>query len=175
MAWCPVASDGRMPTICGYWLAVKAALTSHCGCAKRWSRCSRLVACTGSADVIGYEVSPSKEYCSGTINSSRGRSLRAVATAGGRWSLSMGTSCSRHSAAVVLSRSLMPASTLRERPTWFQESVGQPCARNRQHCVGIICLLRSNWSPRWLDVGTCTDASEKGFAFVVREGCREFA
>ena len=40
---------------------------------------------------------------------------------------------------------------------------------------GILCLLRSNWSLRWLDVCICTDASEKGFAFAVREGCRELA
>ena len=40
---------------------------------------------------------------------------------------------------------------------------------------GILCLLRSDWSLRWLDVCTCTDASEKGFAFAVREGCREQA
>ena len=177
MAWCPVASDGRMPTIFRYWLAVKAALTSHCGCAKSWSRCSGLVA-RGvpmfSVMKFQHPRSIAVERANGYLafDSSRGRSLRAVATVGGRWSLSMGTSCSWHSAAVVLSRSLMPASTLRERPTWFQESLGQPCARNRQHCVGIICLLRSNWSPRWLDVCTCTDASEKG---VVREGCRELA
>ena len=40
---------------------------------------------------------------------------------------------------------------------------------------GILCLLSSDWSLRWLDVCICTDASEKGFAFAVREGCRELA
>ena len=40
---------------------------------------------------------------------------------------------------------------------------------------GILCLLRSDWSLRWLDVCICTDASEKGFAFAVRERCRELA
>ena len=40
---------------------------------------------------------------------------------------------------------------------------------------GILCLLRSDWSLRWLDVCICTDASEKVFAFAVREGCRELA
>ena len=39
----------------------------------------------------------------------------------------------------------------------------------------ILCLLRSNWSLRWLDVCICTNASEKGFALTVREGCREQA
>ena len=40
---------------------------------------------------------------------------------------------------------------------------------------GILCLLRSDWSLRLLGVCICTDASEKGFAFAVREGCRELA
>ena len=40
---------------------------------------------------------------------------------------------------------------------------------------GILCLFRSDWGLRWLDVCICTDASEKGFAFVVREGCRKLA
>ena len=31
---------------------------------------------------------------------------------------------------------------------------------------GILCLFRSDWSLRQLDVCICTDASEKGFAFV---------
>ena len=39
----------------------------------------------------------------------------------------------------------------------------------------IFCLLRSNWSLRWLHVCICSDASEKGFAFAVRDGCRELA
>ena len=38
-----------------------------------------------------------------------------------------------------------------------------------------LCLLRSDWSLRWLDVCICTDASAKGFAFAVRRGCRELA
>ena len=32
---------------------------------------------------------------------------------------------------------------------------------------GILCLFRSDWSLRWLDVCICTDASEKWFAFAV--------
>ena len=40
---------------------------------------------------------------------------------------------------------------------------------------GILCLLRSDRSFRWLDVCICTGAPEKGFAFAVREGCRELA
>ena len=40
---------------------------------------------------------------------------------------------------------------------------------------GILSLFRSDWSLRWLDVCICTDASEKGFEFAVREGCRELA
>ena len=39
----------------------------------------------------------------------------------------------------------------------------------------ILCLLRSDLGLRCLDVCTCTVASEKGFAFALREGCRELA
>ena len=39
----------------------------------------------------------------------------------------------------------------------------------------ILRLLRSVWSLRWLDVCICSDASKKGFAFAVRERCRELA
>ena len=40
---------------------------------------------------------------------------------------------------------------------------------------GILCLLRSNWSLRWLDVCISTDPSEKCVVSVVREVCRELA
>ena len=40
---------------------------------------------------------------------------------------------------------------------------------------GILCLLRSDRSLRWLDVCICADASEKGSAFAVREGRCELA
>ena len=40
---------------------------------------------------------------------------------------------------------------------------------------GILRFLRSDWSLRWLDICSCTDASEKCFAFAVREGCRVLA
>ena len=65
----------------------------------------------------------------------------------------------------------MQASSSRGRLTWFQESHGQLCAERRAF-GGILCLVRSDWSLRWLDVCICTDASEKGFALAVRERCR---
>ena len=49
---------------------------------------------------------------------------------------------------------------------------GQPPGTNGIR-VRILCLFRSDSSLRWLDVCICLDASEKGFAFAVREGCRE--
>ena len=54
---------------------------------------------SGSADVLGYEVSPAKrvlQWPSGehALALSHGRSLRAVASAGGRWSSQMVTSLS---------------------------------------------------------------------------------
>ena len=81
----------------------------------------------------------------------------------------MVTSFSWHSALVVLSRSLMPASNLLERPTWFGRAMVNCAFRTES------CLLRKSWSLRWLHVCICTDASERGFAFAVRVGCRERA
>ena len=55
---------------------------------------------------------------------------------------------------------------------------GEPWStvRVEQRVFGrLLCLLRNDWSLRRLDVCICTDASEKCFAFVVREGCRELA
>ena len=60
------------------------------------------------------------------------RSFRTVALSGGQWSSSVVTSLSWHSAIVVLSRSLMPASNLRGRLTWFQKSHGQLCDWNKE-------------------------------------------
>ena len=49
------------------------------------------------------------------------------------------------------------------------------CEYRAKSLVDFLCLLRSDWNLRWLDFCICTDASEKGFAFAVREGCRELA
>ena len=62
-----------------------------------------------------------------------GRSLRAVALAGGRWSSSTVTSISWRSAIVVLFQSVMPASNMGGRLSWFQESHGQQCVWNTDH------------------------------------------
>ena len=55
---------------------------------------------------------------------------------------------------------------------------GEPWSTVRMEqraCGGILCLLLSDWSLPWLVVCICTDASEKVFAFAVREGCLELA
>ena len=103
---------------------------------------------------------------------SRGRSLRAVAFAAGtlQWSRVF----------LGAQQSLTPAASSPGRRTSLQENHGQLCAWDREHmgqrALGnILCLLRSDWSLLWLDVSICTDASEKGCAFAVREECRELA
>ena len=128
----------------------------------------------GSADVLSYEVSPANAYCSGT--GKRISHIRLVArtvssrrrNSGRAMELVKVTSLSWRSAIVVLSHSLMQVSCSRGRD-------GQLCVWNKEHFGRIQCLLRSDWRLRWLDVCICTDASEEGFAFAVREGCRELA
>ena len=81
----------------------------------------------GSADVLGYEVSPANAHCSGT--SKRISRIRSVS-----WTVSSRCRISGRLMELVVVHesflplpSLMPASSLRERPTWFQESHGQLC------------------------------------------------
>ncbi len=95
----------------------------------------------GSADVLGYKVSPANAYCSGTSKRiSRTRSVaRTVSSrrciSGGRWG-DGARQWSRvflwHSAIVVLSRSLMPASNLRGRSP-SRRAGGQLCVWNEEH------------------------------------------
>ena len=103
------------------------------------------------------------------------RSLRAVALAVGQWSSSMITSLF-----LALSNrgalSILDASFKFARASYLMSGKLWSTVRLEQRAFGgIFCLLRSDWSLRWLDVCICTDASEKGFAFAVHEGCSELA
>ena len=163
--------------IWGFWLAAPTALTviSHVSLQVDRKRVSMFTTYPLPAEVLMFSVRIAVERANRchVLVQSHGRSLRAVAFAVGRWSSSMVTSLCRHSGMVALSQSLMPASSSRGRLIWFQESHGQPCVRNRrafwgEHhvssaVIGVFAGLMS------------TDASEKGFAFAVREGCRELA
>ena len=67
------------------------------------------------------------------------------------------------------------ASNLRGRLAWFQESRGQLCVWNKEHLVEFYVFS----SVIGVFAG-CLSASvrmhrKKGFAFAVREGCRELA
>ena len=87
----------------------------------------------------------------------------------------MVTSLFWRSAIVGLSQSLTPASSSLRGVFFGFKGAMVNRAQGTEGIWGIQCLLRSDWSLRWLDVCICTDASEKGFAFAVREGCRELA
>ena len=136
---------------------------------------------SGSADNLGYEASLANASCSGT--GKRISRIRSVArtvssrrrTSGRETELVSGHESFWRSAIVELSRILTQVSSSRGRRIWFPESRGQLCVWRKEHLVEILCLLRSDWSLRWLDVCICTDASEKSFAFAVREGYRELA
>ena len=137
---------------------------------------------SGRADVLGCEVSPAQrvlQWNGQTDNKnsfSRTDGLFAQSLIGGRtMELVNGhESCSALSNRGALSESLTPASSSRGRLIWYQETHGQP-VRKDSIWRTIRCLLRSDWDLRWLDVCICTDGSEKGFPFAVREGCRELA
>ena len=72
MAWDPLASVGRMLTIgLEFWLRGANCTNVHLArliaVQKAGLRCARhIVLASGSADVLGYEVSPANAYCSGT-------------------------------------------------------------------------------------------------------------
>ena len=97
---------------------------------------------SGSAYVLGFEVSPSSAHCSGTgkteITNSLSRpdglftpSHERAGNGARQWSrISLGAQQSW-----ALSQSLMQASSSRGRLTWYQGNHGQPCARNGEHLV----------------------------------------
>ena len=87
----------------------------------------------------------------------------------------MVTSLLWRSAIVGLSQSLTPASSSLRGVFFGFKGAMVNRAQGTEGIWGIQCLLRSDWSLRWLDVCICTDASEKGFVFAVREGCHELA
>ena len=135
----------------------RSSCTSHCRCKESQSRCSRHISCLRKCRCCRLRAN---SYCSGTGN--RIVRVRSVARQRSRVFLGPQQSwCSPNPFA--------PASSSRGLSTLFQGSHGQQRAR------GIPYLFRSDWSLRWLDVCFCTDASEKGFAFAVRQGCRELA
>ena len=117
---------------------------------------------SGSADVLGCEVSPANAYCSGTdstyairtVSSRRRTGGLAVELVGGHESFL----AHRNRGAL----SILDASFKFSQASYLgQEGQGQLCAWNRAF-EGILRLFRSDWSLRWLDVCICTDAPEKG-------------
>ena len=93
---------------------------------------------SGSADVLGYEVSPASSDCVG-VGQRRSRVCsvaRAVSSrrriSGRTMELVNGHEFFWHSATVVLSQSLTTASSSRGPPTNFQEGHGQLCVWNRE-------------------------------------------
>ena len=80
----------------------------------------------------------------------------------------------RCSAIVGLCQSLMQASSSRGRLIWFQESLGQLCVWSREHLEESCGFFRSVGVFAGL-TSASVRISEKGFAFAVREGCRDLA
>ena len=102
-----------------------------------------VVPASGSADVLGYEVSSANSYCGGagklvvTYSLSRRNGLFAPSSAVGRWSSSVVTNLSWCSATVELSQSLMQASRLRGHLSRFQGSLGQLSVWSSEHLAGM--------------------------------------
>ena len=128
---------------------------------------------TASADVLGYAVSPANSHCSRM--GKRISCIRSVARTVS-WRRRIG---GRQWSRVCLGAQQSWALSILDASFKFARAVsGEPWSSVRMELrefEGSQCLLRSDWSLRWLDVCTCTDASEKCVAFAVREGCRELA
>ena len=84
----------------------------------------------------------------------------------------MVTSLSWRSAIVVLFQSMMPASNLRWRLTWFQESVGQLFVENVGHAEASYVFFAVSGVFAGLTSASVRKHRKKGFAFA---GCRELA
>ena len=179
VAWHPVASDGLMLTIMGFWLAVRTALTfiSHVSLQvykKAGLDVHHISRASGSADVLGYEVSPVNACCSGT--SKRISRIRSVARTVSRRRI-LGRAMqlvNGHGSFLalsnrgVLNRSLMPASKLHGRPTRFQENHGQLCVWSKEHLVGSYVFSEVIRVFAGLMSASDTDSSEKAFACGLR-------
>ena len=167
MAWDPSASAGRLLTIVGFGLALQTALTfiSH---VVLWVYRRPVLMCTTyllPAEVQMFSTITSQRVfqCNGQpditfFGQSRGRSLCAVALlAVGRWSSSMVTS-----PFLALSNrggSLKPCCKLHVRAAHLVSGEPWSTVRLDHGAFGrILCLLRSDWSLRRLDVCICTDA-----------------
>ena len=135
---------------------------------------------SGSPDVFDFEVSPANACCSGTrkriarirsvaqtVSSRRCIGGRAMELVNGHASFLAPSN--RGALSILASFKFARASYLVSGKPWST-------VRMEQRSFGVVlCLLRSDWSLRWLDVCICTETSEKGFAFALREGCRELA
>ena len=171
-----------------FWVLARGANCTHnhlarliAGAQKAGLDVHDVVHASGSADVLGYEVSLANSCCGGagkqkscmrsvgrTVSSRRRISGRAMEFFSGHESF---VALSNRGALSILDASFKfpRASCLVTVEPWSTVRLQQ------RACGGILCLLRSDWSLRWLDVCVCADPSEKGFAFAVREGCRELA
>ena len=136
---------------------------------------------SGSAEVLGYEVFPAKLYRSGTCKrKARIRSVaRTISTRRGTggWAVEL-VSGNESFLALSISGALSIFDASFKFALASHLVSGEPWSsvRSEQKAFGEIpCLVRGDWSLRWLDVCICTAASEKDFAFAVREGCRELA
>ena len=131
---------------------------------------------SGSAGVLGHEVSPASAYCSGTGKRiSRIRSVARTVSSRRRIygrAIESFLAVSIHGALSILDASFKFAGA--SYLVSLRRAVVN-CAHGTKSIRGIPCLFRSDWSLRMLDFRICTDASEKWFAFTVREGCREQA
>ena len=182
-----LVSVGRMLTILGYCLAAQAARTFILHVSLRVNKESVSMFTTYPAprrvpifSIMKFlqttRIAVERANGYHAFDHSRGRSLRAVALAGERRSSSMVTSLSCHSATVVLSRSLPPASNLRGRPTWHQGSHGQLCGWNRDHSVEFsVFSAASGVCSGWMSASVRMRQKKRVRVRGLREGCRELA
>ena len=136
---------------------------------------------SGSADVLAYEVSLANAYCSGAGKRiARIRSVAQTVSSRHRISGRAMELVNGHKSFLALSNrwalSVLHASFKFARASYLVLGELWLTLRLEQRAFGgILCLVRSDSTLRWLDVCICADALEKSFAFAVREGCRELA
>ena len=142
MTWDPLASTCRKLTISRFWLAEQTALAfiSHV-LMQLYTKPVDVhdgSLANGSADVLGYEVSPASACCSGTGQRiSRTRSVARTVSSRRRISGRVVELVSGHESFFLCAQQSwcslnpwMPASNMRGGLIWFQESHGQLCEWN---------------------------------------------
>ena len=158
MSWDRLVSVGRVLAILGFWLAAQSPLTFTSRVslqAPAEVQMFSVVKCHQPTRLggTGKRIAPFHSVARMVSSSRRisGRGMELVSGLESFFGVQRGA------------LSICDASFKFARASYLVSGEPWSNVRMEQRTFGeILCLLRSAWSPRWLDVCICSDSSEKG-------------